>query len=414
MIVKLLRWLRGYLLVVVKGYSPERFLNLCSNRNILIWNLHKTNVGYEFNISLKGYLSLKPIARKTKTLPIIKTRIGLPFYLHKYRKRKMFCFGILLASILVYIMSLYIWDIEISGQYTHTEEAMIKFLNTTGVYAGILKGDIDCTEIEEIIRKEYSDIGWVSAEIKGTRLLIQITETNMPKPYVKQTEPSHIVADKDGIVIDIVTRTGTPKVKKGDVVKKGDILVSGVVEVLGDDQTVVKKERVIADADVLLKSYYTYKDSFTLEYEDKLYTKRQSKYYCLSVLGYDMYLLNPFKDYTYGNYDQVSSESNVKLNSNFYLPIKWKETENKEFTLVKKVYSQSEATAKAQLTLNQYLEKLQKAGVEIVENQVVISVGDSSCTSQGKLIVLEYARDTRLVKEEEAQLEQTPIPNERN
>ena len=255
MIVRFLRWLKGYLLVTIKGYSPERFLNLCSNRNILIWNLHKTEGGYEFHISLKGYYALRPIVRRTKTLPLVKKRYGFPFYFHKYKKRKIFFCGIFIAAFLVYIMSLFIWDVKISGQYTHTEEAIVKFLQNSGVFAGIMKKDIDCTEIEEIIRKEYTDIGWVSAEIRGTRLLIQITETNMPKPYVQQTEPCHIVADKDGIITEIVTRTGAPKVKKGDVVKKGDILVSGVVDIYGDDQTVIKKEIVVADADIRIKSF---------------------------------------------------------------------------------------------------------------------------------------------------------------
>lgn len=412
MLKKLIRWFQGYLLVVIKGYSPERFLNLCSNRKILIWNLKKTDLGYEFNISLKGYLALRPIVRKTKTLPIIKKRFGFPFYLHRYKKRKVFFIGSLLAVILVYIMSLYIWDVEISGQYSHTQEAIVKFLQTNGVYAGKRKDKINCQELEETLRKAYTDIGWVSAEIRGTRLLIKITETNMPKPYVEQTEPCHIVADKDGIITSIVTRTGTPKVKVGDVVKKGDIIVSGIVDILGDDATVIKKNTVVADADVMIKTYYEYKEEFPLAYDEKVYTNKEKKYYSLNILGFSVYFMNPFKNYTsYDRYDHIVSESNLKLNNNFYLPISWRQISNKEYQLVSKVYSEQEALKEAEDKLDLYESQLEECQVNILENQVVFTITEDAMTAAGKLIVEEPVRTTRLIASEESYVSPAPTMN---
>lgn len=32
-----MRYLRGYVKIQIQGYSPERFLNLCSYHHILIW-----------------------------------------------------------------------------------------------------------------------------------------------------------------------------------------------------------------------------------------------------------------------------------------------------------------------------------------------------------------------------------------
>ncbi|HEX3078467.1 MAG TPA: sporulation protein YqfD, partial [Lachnospiraceae bacterium] len=71
MLIKLIKWFRGYLLVTIKGYSPERFINLCSAKNILIWNLMQTKEGYEFNISVQGFKQLRQVVRKTKTRPFI-------------------------------------------------------------------------------------------------------------------------------------------------------------------------------------------------------------------------------------------------------------------------------------------------------------------------------------------------------
>ena len=60
-------------------------------------------------------------------------------------------------------------------------EAILKFLNQKQIYTGIKK-----KVVSEIRRKNWwnTDIGWVSAEIKGTRLNIKITETSMPAPAI--------------------------------------------------------------------------------------------------------------------------------------------------------------------------------------------------------------------------------------
>ena len=39
MLIKIIKFINGYVKIKVYGYSPERFLNLCSNHQILIWDL---------------------------------------------------------------------------------------------------------------------------------------------------------------------------------------------------------------------------------------------------------------------------------------------------------------------------------------------------------------------------------------
>ena len=73
MFLSLIKFFHGFLRIQLSGYSPERFLNLCSNHNILIWDLTNHGDGYEFNISIHGYRQLKPLLKKTKTrLKIVK------------------------------------------------------------------------------------------------------------------------------------------------------------------------------------------------------------------------------------------------------------------------------------------------------------------------------------------------------
>ncbi len=37
--LQFIQYLKGYVCIRVWGYSPERFMNLCSNHDILLWNI---------------------------------------------------------------------------------------------------------------------------------------------------------------------------------------------------------------------------------------------------------------------------------------------------------------------------------------------------------------------------------------
>ena len=103
MLLSLIRYLKGYLKIRVIGYSPERFLNACSHRGIYLWDLHSGQGAYEMYITVQGFRKLKPIIKKTGTKVIITGRFGLPFFLHRYRKRKLFFIGAFLSIALIYV-----------------------------------------------------------------------------------------------------------------------------------------------------------------------------------------------------------------------------------------------------------------------------------------------------------------------
>ena len=92
---KLIHFLRGYLRIKVWGYSPERFMNLCGNRDILLWDIERHGTYYTMCISIRGFRELKPITGKTKTRVAILRRYGLPFFVPHMKKRSMFIVGLL-------------------------------------------------------------------------------------------------------------------------------------------------------------------------------------------------------------------------------------------------------------------------------------------------------------------------------
>ncbi len=390
MIAEKIKFLRGYVRVRLSGYAPERFLNLCSSRNILIWNLNYNQEHYEFCISLKGFWQLRPLLHKTRTRLLILERHGLPFWLHRYRKRKLFGAGVALCAALLYLMSLFIWSIEIEGNTHRTDEVILKFLESQDIYHGIAKGKLDCSQIEETLRSGFDDIIWASAEIQGTRLIIRVQENlaaNQTAEEPQSQDPSDLIADKEAEIYSILTRKGSPCVEKGSVVKPGDLLVEGKLPIVGDDGGIVNYQYCSADADILGITRCAYEDSFPMEYEDKVRTGNSHSRYWLLAFGKQIDL--PGKDPGFLHWDTLMEEHPLKIGESFYLPFVWCKEDAFEYRLVKKTYTQEEAQALAENKLQEFCEKLRQKGVQILENHVIIVVEDTVCRASGELVVIE-------------------------
>ena len=234
----MIRYIKGYLLIRVEGYSPERFLNACSHRGIELWGLRSAGGAYEMYMTLKDFRKIKALSKKTGTKVRVRRRYGLPFFLHRYRRRKLFFAGAFLAVCLVYILTLFIWEIDIRGNLRRTDEALLSFLRSRDVYCGMTAGSVDCDQIADDLRGAYADLVWVSASVHGTRLVIQVKENEHLSAQTggkaQETEGTDLAATQDCTILSIVTRQGTPLVHEGDQVKKGDLLVNGRLDLKND------------------------------------------------------------------------------------------------------------------------------------------------------------------------------------
>ena len=92
MFIKLLaRLLFGYVRIEVEGYYIERFINICTNNKILIWNLKREKgVKLYLNIGINDFRKLSTIAMKTNCKIKILRKKGIPFLLNRYKKKD-FC-----------------------------------------------------------------------------------------------------------------------------------------------------------------------------------------------------------------------------------------------------------------------------------------------------------------------------------
>ena len=176
MLLSIIKFFRGFVCVRLSGYAPERFLNLCGNRDIVIWNLERDGDDYEFYISVQAFRTLRPIAKKTRTKLVVKKRFGFPFWLHRYRRRKLFFGGILLFFLILILLSQFIWNIEINGNSYITDETVLAYLKEQDLSFGTPKKKIDAEKLEESFRMAFDDVIWTSVKISGTKMTIDLQE----------------------------------------------------------------------------------------------------------------------------------------------------------------------------------------------------------------------------------------------
>ena len=81
MLIKIIfNYIIGYIRISVEGYYIERFINICRNNKITIWNLKRDkNVKLELNIGIRDLKKVAKIAKQTKCKFKITRKRGLPF-----------------------------------------------------------------------------------------------------------------------------------------------------------------------------------------------------------------------------------------------------------------------------------------------------------------------------------------------
>lgn len=398
MLLRLMKYFRGYVEVALWGYAPERFLNLCSNHDILIWDLRQEGDIYYFYISVEGFRCLKPLLKKSGTHVKISRKNGIPFFLFRYRRRKILFISIFVCMMLLFTLSRFIWKIDINGNDSVTSDSMLQFLEEKNSSYGTYIKDIDCTKLEEEIRSTFKSIIWTSVRREGTTLAIDVQENlvvaakplndALPEELKEQEEKGYdLLALHDGTIESIYVRKGTPLVQQGDTVKKGDVLVSGALPIYDDSAVLTAYQYCTADADIQLKTEYQYKDSFEAKHTERVYTGRKEHRYGLAF-G-DSYIQLPWKKTGFSQYTVMDMRKQFRLCDSFYLPVYFVQRTYEEYEEKQSVYTKKEAKEQAAENLTEFLEKLTQKGVLILEKHVMIRTEKNKYTVSGSVTVLE-------------------------
>ena len=362
MLIKIiLSYILGYLRVVVEGYYIERFINICKNEKIVIWNLkRKKDIQLHLNIRVNEFKEVCKIAKKTQCKIKIENKKGLPFLLHKYKKRKIFLLFLILLICLTVLSSNFVWNVEIVEENDQKLENIMEDIENAGLKTGELKSKINTKEIINKIRLERKDVAWVGIELKGTNAIVKLVKADEKPNIIDESEYCSIVSDKAGIVTKINAQSGTANVKVGDTINKGETLINGWME---GKYTGIRY--VHAKGEIEAKVWYTKNKKIDYNTTERRETGNSEDKYSIKFNNFKINFskrLSKFKIY-----DTIETENKIKLFSDFYLPISVIKTTNKEIEEIQKQYQLEEAK---NVGVQQLQEELDN---EIVDKEKIVN-----------------------------------------
>ena len=381
--------LQGYVKIRVWGFAPQRFINLCSNKGVLLWNIEKQDDIYTMCISLKAFYQLRPIARKTKVRVVISERCGLPFLVPGMLRRKAFLAGFFLTVAFWILSSFFVWDIRVSGNLQVTEDVFFKFLEQEGVHTGMWKSKLDIGKLEKQIRRNFPQVTWTSGRLDGVRLLIELKENDMPIPEETAADPEtgrDLVAQYDGVITEMIVRSGVPKVTIGSEVAKGDVLVEGRIPIYAEDGTVREYRQVVSDADIRMEHTENFRAHLASDYIKKKYTGREKTYYFIHFGDREW---RPKAKPPYLQYDSILDTCSVKALEYMHIPCTLGRITYREYQKTEYSYTTQEAKTVLQKKILDFLESLDEKGVQIISKDVKIETKRAGWTVHGVLTVKE-------------------------
>ena len=338
MFIKIIfNYIIGYIRISIEGYYIERFINICGNEKITIWNLKRNkNVKLELNTGIKDLKKVAKIAKQTKCKMKIIKKKGLPFLFNRYRKRKLFFVFLLVIIISLGISSNFVWNIQIVEEDKESIENLYQDVVESGLEIGKMKSKINTKDIINKVRLKRNDIAWMGIELKGTNAIVKVVKATAKPEIVDDNEYCNIVSDKQGIITKINAQNGTIAVKVGDTVNVGTTLINGWME-----GKYTGLRYVHAKGEIQAKVWHTKNKKILYNATEKTETGNIENKYQIKINNFEINLskrLSKFKIY-----DTIVLENKFKIFSDFYLPISLVKITNKEIKEEQKNYNVEQA-----------------------------------------------------------------------
>lgn len=375
----------GFINLSVEGFFTERFINACFSNGIFLSELKREKSTYlRVKISIKDFKKIKKIARNTKCKVKIEKKSGIPILLNRYRKRKVFAGFIVFFAIFIFVLTRFIWNIEIVGGENLNKDEIITLLSENGIQIGKRKGALDLEKAINKIRMQREDISWIGIDIKGTNMIVKINEADKSPEVVDINEVCNIIADKAGEISKLIVHQGTARVAVGDKVEVGDLLVEGVME-----GKYTGSRPVHAMADIEVKKYAEKEEKQNLVQDIEIKTGNEEKKIEIKL---NKFRINFNKRLSkFEKYDTIIVTKKLKFFSNFYLPIEISKITNLETRLEHKEYTVEELTEKIKFNLENQLN--QELGLDSSENiEKLVEINNEGQMLNVKLIYIMYEK----------------------
>ncbi len=227
MVTRLLRWFFGWVRVETEGGYPERLLNGMTASHRAVWHVRRQGESMRFSCLASEYCSLRPLARRAGVRMRVRQKHGLPFWRHRYRHRLGLLVGLALCAMVLSWLSPRIWVIEVTGNHTIPTETILAVAQQHGVVIGGRMDAMDRRGLQIGGTTDMPQLAFITVNPSHCVARIEVTEREEPPPNIDLSQPSDLVALRDGRILRMEIISGQTLVKEGEAVSAGTRLVTG-------------------------------------------------------------------------------------------------------------------------------------------------------------------------------------------
>lgn len=215
----------------VTGTMPQTVLNRCAEASIDVRNAVREN---EYTLILEINEEDLPVVSSVSRRCMCEcetVRIkGGSSFLKAVRNHIWLLTALALAASLVFISTLFVWEIRVVGNEKLSDGEILRALSECGVDIGTYRSGIKNDLVRSRMIIKLPEIAWMSVNVNGSRATVLVSE-RLEKPEVYDASCyTDVFSKADGIVSSVSVLNGTALVSRGQAVVKGEKLIDGRVE----------------------------------------------------------------------------------------------------------------------------------------------------------------------------------------
>lgn len=391
MMKRIVNLLKGEVTGRVESGFPERVLNLCAEYAVAFWDIRwESPVAFTFTTTRRDWKRLRKLTKRIDCDMTAVSWKGTPFFLGRMRRRVALWGSLAAGVLLLFYSSLFIWDFEIEGNKTVSDQAILRALEKQGVGFGTYSYAVNSAVLRNNILLEMPELSYIAVNVRGCRAYVQVRERVFAPEIVSRRDPGNTVAAKDALVTAIQPWDGEKQVLPGTTVREGQLLISGVVQ---NDFGGVRYLRGMGK--VYGRTWYELRCKVPLKVRKKRYTGEKEVRQALLVgkKRINLYFSSSISGDTC---DKIVNREKWRLPGDIPLPVTAVREELRPYTLEERERSEVEALRLADIVLTARLEGCMEEGEVLrrelsfqTEGDMLVVTLSAECQEQiGRLVEL--------------------------
>ena len=375
MLKHLVNLVKGEVTGRVESGFPERVLNLCAEYGIVFWDLNWASpVEFTFTMTRQDWKRLRRLSKRIDCGMTAVGWKGTPFFLGRIRRRYGLWVTLGVCTALLFWGSFFIWDFEIEGNETVSQQEILRALDKYGIGFGTYGYDVDSSELRNHILLEIPELSYIAVNVRGCRAYVQVRERIPAPEIISKREPGNTVAAKDALITAIQPWDGEKMVLPGTTVKAGQLLISGVVQ---NDVGGVRYLRGMGK--IYGRTWYHLQCRVPLTVREKVYTGEEKTRQAL-LIGKNRWNLYFGSSISGDTCDKILSWDKWELPGGVALPVTVVTEKSRFYELGERERTREEALALAETVLAERLEGYLEEG-EVLSREI------SAAEQDGNLVV---------------------------